>query len=250
MKKALVISNRFLKKDYFLLWIDEPYVAKSARPGQFVMIRAWPGKDPLLARPFSIHDVDNERFAVLYQVKGRGTKLLSQIKRGGLLDVLGPLGCGFPDLSSHNVFMVAGGIGIAPFLFTAKYLLKKGHKVRLFYGTRTTSDLIRVKAFQRLGIPVTLSTEDGSFGHKGLITEPLERALGMEKAVVFACGPMPMLKAVADIAKRQRIKAYLCLEARMACGLGLCLGCVVPHQTNGFLHVCIEGPVVEAKEIF
>ncbi len=250
MKKAFVISNRFLKKEYFLLWINEPYVAKNARPGQFVMIKAWPGCDPLLARPFSIHDVDNEKFAVLYQVKGRGTKLLSQLKKGHLLNVLGPLGCGFPDLPPKIIYMVAGGIGIAPFLFTAKYLLNKGHKIKLFYGARTTSDLIQVRAFQKLGIRVILTTEDGSSGYRGLITEPLEKALVMEKAIVFACGPMPMLKAVADIAKRQEVKAYLSLEARMACGLGLCLGCVVPRQNGGFLHVCIDGPVVEAEKIF
>jgi len=212
------------------------------------MLRAWEGQDPLLARPFSLHDVEEERFAVLYQVRGRGTELLSRLRRGDEISVLGPLGIGFPKPRKKEIFLVAGGIGVAPFLFAAKELLAAGYKVRLFYGARSAADLLRLNAFKRLGISVSLATEDGSRGHRGLVTEPLAKALEHTSAEVFACGPMPMLKAVAKLAQKYEVPAYVSLEARMACGLGLCLGCVVQAR-EGFLHVCREGPVVPAEKM-
>ncbi len=249
MKKAQILSQRKLKGDYFLLWLSREGLRNTPAPGQFVMLRAWPGLDPLLARPFSVHDLREDGFAILYQVRGRGTRLLSQLKKGNLVDVLGPLGQGFPEPTTEEVFLVAGGIGIAPFLLAARHLYQR-HKLSLFYGARSSSDLLRLKAFKELRIPIYLSTEDGSAGVKGLVTEILRKALGQAKTTIWACGPMPMLKAVAELAQEAGVKAYLSLEAKMACGLGLCLGCVVPKGSHGFLHVCTEGPVVEAEVLF
>ncbi len=249
MKRARVLSHRRLKGDYFLLWLSREGLRSTPAPGQFVMLRAWPSLDPLLARPFSVHDLGDDGFAILYQVRGRGTRLLSQLKKGDPVDVLGPLGQGFPKPATEEVFLVAGGIGIAPFLLAARYLAPS-HKPSLFYGARSSSDLLRLRAFKELRIPIHLSTEDGSAGARGLVTEILKKALGRTKVTVWACGPMPMLKAVAELAREARVKAYLSLEAMMACGLGLCLGCVVSKGDQGFLHVCTEGPVVEAEALF
>ncbi len=244
-----MLSQRRLKGNYFLLWLSREGLRSLPQPGQFVMLRAWPGLDPLLARPFSVHDLREDGFAILYQVRGRGTQLLNQLRKGDPVDVLGPLGQGFPEPTTEEVFLVAGGIGIAPFLLAARHLRER-HKVSLFYGARSSSDLLRLKAFKELRVSIHLSTEDGSAGAKGLVTEILRKSLGRTRATIWACGPMPMLKAVAELTREAQVKAYLSLEAKMACGLGLCLGCVVPKGSRGFLHVCTEGPVVEAEALF
>ncbi len=249
MKTVKVLSQRALKGAYRLLWIEDQGLQGPPQPGQFVMLRAWSELDPLLARPFSIHDVKKGAFAVLYQIRGRGTRLLAELNKGDQLAVLGPLGQGFPLPDTQEVWLVAGGIGIAPFLYTAKWLCQKGFDLHLFYGARSKTDLLRVKAFRELGIPVTLATEDGSCGHQGLVTAPLEKALAQKAQVtLLACGPMPMLKAVALLSQKYGCQAYVSLEARMACGLGLCLGCALKAQ-KGFIHVCREGPVVPAQAL-
>ncbi len=248
MLKASVISQRLLKDNFALLWLDKTPLKKPPRPGQFVMLRSWSTLEPLLARPFSIHDLNEKAFAVLYQIKGRGTSLLSQVRRGQKLSVLGPLGKGFPTPPTPKVILVAGGIGIAPFLFAARWLKAQNYKIHLFYGARSRKDLLRLTAFRALKIPVTITTEDGSAGHKGLITTPLSQTLKDKAVTVFACGPLPMLRAVARLTQEHNTPAYLSLESRMACGLGLCLGCVVETK-HGYIHVCQEGPVIEAANL-
>ncbi len=222
-----------------------------ARPGQFVMVKAWPGFDPLLARPFSVHDQDETTFSILFQVKGRGTAILATQKEGDEIQVLGPLGRGF-DLSSVGpAILVAGGIGIAPFLFLAKQLKAQGQKIYLFYGAKTATELLLLDEFETLGVEIFLATEDGKAGRRGFVTEPLRSFLEKSpQGVIYACGPLPMLKAVSDLAFTFGLKAFLSLEARMACGLGMCLGCTVPKADGKFLHVCTEGPVVLAEEVF
>ncbi len=232
-----------------LLWLEAQGLSKPPQPGQFVMLRGWPALDPLLARPFSIHDVREDAFAVLYQVRGRGTHLLASLVKGEQVSVLGPLGQGFPAPETPHVWLVAGGIGLAPFLYATKWLRQRGYTVRLFYGARSKEDLLRLKAFRTLGVPLVLSTEDGSCGHQGLITVPLEKALKKDPQVtIFACGPLPMLKAVAQLAQEYQCPAYVSLEARMACGLGLCLGCALQGR-EGIIHVCRQGPVVAAQDL-
>ena len=222
-----------------------------ARPGQFVMVRAWPGFDPLLARPFSVHDQESSYFSLLFQVRGRGTKILSQKNEGEKISILGPLGTGF-DLSQKGAaILVAGGLGIAPFLFLAKELRKQKKDVFLFYGARTQKELLLLKEFEKLGVKLFLATEDGSRGHKGFVTEPLIRFLeNNSQGAIYACGPLPMLKAVGELSRKFGLKSFVSLEAHMACGLGMCLGCVVPKKNQGYLHVCIEGPVVPAEFVF
>ncbi|AEH44841.1 oxidoreductase FAD/NAD(P)-binding domain protein [Thermodesulfatator indicus DSM 15286] len=249
MKIFTTKENKKLTEKYWLLTLEGEI--KKPSPGQFVMVRAWPGFDPLLSRPFSIHYYEPGRLSILYEVKGRGTKLLAKLGPGKKVEILGPLGQGFPEVSSRDIILVAGGIGIAPFLFTAKEFIRKGHQVHLFYGARTQNDFLCLKEFEALGVSLTLTTEDGSLGTKGFITQPLKAYLSKhKKGVIFACGPMPMLSAVAQVTKESGIKAFVSLEAHMACGLGLCLGCVVKHKEQGYLHVCSEGPVVPAENVF
>ena len=221
------------------------------RPGQFVMVKAWPGLDPLLARPLSIHDQDEDSFRLLFQVRGRGTAILARQEVGDEILVLGPLGQGFETGSEGPALLVAGGIGIAPFLFLARELRVRGREVYLFYGARTAAELLLLEEFESLGVRLHLATEDGSAGVKGFVSEPLVSFLKESpEGTLYACGPTPMLQAVSRIAREFGLRAYVSLEARMACGLGMCLGCTVPRAEGGFLHVCTEGPVVPAERVF
>lgn len=250
MKAFRVSAKRWLKPGYFLLEIHAPELAQEARPGQFAMLRAWQGDDPLLPRPFSLHDVEGEKVSFLIQIRGRGTKLLARLSAGDIISALGPLGRGFPPPLQERIYLVAGGLGVAPFLFVAKDLVRQGKEVHLLYGARTKEDLLRISIFKKLGVKVSLATEDGSIGHHGLVTKPLEEALVQRSGHVFACGPWPMLEAVARLTREYGIPAHLSLEAQMACGLGLCLGCTVKKKQGGYLHVCTEGPVVPAESVF
>ncbi len=249
MKRTRVKERRFLKPGIFLLTLEVGDLPRP-RAGQFAMLRSWPGQDPLLARPFSIHDQEGSFWSFLIQVRGQGTKILSQLRAGDEVDLLGPLGKAFPAPQEKTVYLVAGGMGVAPFYLAAKELLATKHRCLLLYGARSQKDLVRLSAFKRLGLPFKVATEDGSRGHAGLVTDLLEKALEQEPAEVWACGPWPMLQAVAKTGRRFQVPVYLSLEARMACGLGLCLGCAVKRAGEGYLHVCSEGPVVRAEEVF
>ena len=221
-----------------------------ARPGQFVMVKCSATHDPLLPRPFSLEESDGKTFSLLFQVRGRGTALLARKKPGDVLHVLGPLGRGFP-LPQGKALLVAGGIGVAPLRFLVRVLKEKGKDLVFFYGARSAADLILLDELKSLGVDTICATEDGSLGARGLITEPLREFLEGEKTgEIFACGPLPMLYAVSDLARKFGLKAYLSLEARMACGLGMCLGCAFPRKDGSYLHVCTEGPVVSAEEVF
>ena len=222
-----------------------------ARPGQFVMVRCTSTHDPLLPRPFSLNESDGETFSLLLQVRGRGTALLARKRPGDTLHLLGPLGKGFPLPRGAKALLVAGGVGVAPLRFLARVLKEEGKKVFFFYGARSAKDLILLDELEALGVETICATEDGSKGAKGLVTEPLREFLEVEETgEIFACGPLPMLQAVSDLAREFGLKAYLSLEAQMACGLGMCLGCAFPRKDGSYLHVCTEGPVVLAEEIF
>jgi dihydroorotate dehydrogenase electron transfer subunit len=231
------------------------------KPGQFVMIRVFDGIDPLLRRPFSVHKtVESEGrvtgIEILYKVVGKGTRLLSGIQPGDSLDVLGPLGSAFllPE-DAHRVFIVAGGIGIAPMVFLATHLLAKGvapGDLMVFVGGRTKDDLLCLDDFGRLGIPCRTSTDDGSAGDHCLVTLPVELALdGQRPDVIYACGPLEMLKCVSGIAESRRIACQVSIEARMACGMGACLGCAVPirNASAAYVHACLDGPVFDLQQI-
>lgn len=261
---AAVIANTRLSDDYSVLALAAPAIAACARPGQFVMVKPTRGSDPLLRRPFSIFEILRDPagtpsgITLLNKRVGTGTRLLYDVEPGARLPCLGPLGRPFePVEPAVEAWMVAGGVGLAPFLTLAEALLARGVQTTLFYGARRAAELYYVDKFERLGVRVVLTTEDGSRGVAGLVTVPLGDALARlppRQAVrVYACGPTPMMRAVARLAERHARPCDVSLEQVMGCGLGGCYSCVVlardetgaPH----FVRSCLDGPVFDARRL-
>jgi dihydroorotate dehydrogenase electron transfer subunit len=248
-----VLSNRTVAEGVFLLAFKCREIASTAAPGQFVMIQVADGPAPLLRRPFSVCGVEGEdTVLVLYKKVGFGTALLSGIEPGRLLNVLGPLGKGFrlPDPQAFSVF-VSGGIGAAPLTFLARSLA--GHRLVWFAGYRTSAEIPPESLFGIARDNFMVTTDDGSAGSHCLVTELLEnRMKGFpEKWEIFSCGPTPMLKYVASLAKRNGVSAQLSIETAMACGVGACQGCTVsaPAGGGGYRRVCVDGPVFYSGDI-
>lgn len=258
---AAILWNRAIGASYYHMGLACSQGYESARPGQFVTLRTSNGYAPLLRRPFSIFGrigsrTSTEGIEVLYKVVGPGTGQLARLTTDQTLDVLGPLGRGFRIPSTPGPFyLAAGGIGVAPIRFLAQYMKSSGVDMqgcRLFLGGQSQADLLCRQDFEALGIPVTLTTDDGSAGDQCLITDPLEQAImELKPAMVFACGPHGMLECVAGIALRQDTPCQISTETLMACGMGVCLGCAVRsrQQSNHYLHTCIDGPVFDVTEI-
>lgn len=250
---ARVIEHERLGEDLFRLRLSAPDIAAAAKPGQFVMLKVRHGSDPLLARPFSIHGVEGGDLLILYRVVGRGTRILSLTKPGKKLALWGPLGTGF-DLEVENPILVAGGMGIAPLPFVAEALVKQGKNPAFILGMLTANGYeALIDAIQnRLklsDVTISWATEDGSLGMHGLVTYLLPDALNAPGSSIMTCGPMPMLKAVAKQASEHSTPCQVSLEAPMACGIGVCLGCAVPEAGGGYLRACQEGPVLGAGRV-
>lgn len=207
--------------------------------------------DPLLKRPFSLLRKTDGGLQFLYKVKGRGTTLLRNMGAGAVIDVLGPLGTPYPLPSEGRTpLLVAGGIGIASLFSLAEKLAGEAH---IFYGVRTGEDFFMLEELERLSSEIYLTTDDGSCGEKGCITDILKRYLsgggtGSKGYAVYACGPRPMMEALSTIVRGRDIRAYVAMEEHMACGIGACLGCVVKTR-GGHKRVCKEGPVFPIDEI-
>jgi len=219
-------------------------------PGQFVMV-AIPGNTVFLRRPFGIARFSNGRAEICYKVVGRGTAALSQSGVGTRIDVLGPCGRGFefPEADSTAV-LVAGGYGIGPLFGLCERLVSEGRRCVLYYGSKTESHFLYLDELTKLGAKVVLSTEDGSLGARGFITHTLEKDLdSIERPSLYACGPHGLLKSVAQISSRKNLPAQVSMEAYMACGIGVCLGCACKDAAGDFVRTCREGPVFDAKEL-
>jgi dihydroorotate dehydrogenase electron transfer subunit len=250
-----VVFNRPLNANTWLMGIASPGVARSAAPGQFVMVRVRGGVDPLLRRPFSVCGVHDDLFQILYRVVGKGTEILSrEVRKGDRLPVLGPLGRGFraaPETGTS--LLVAGGIGIAPLLFLAS--VQGGRTFRFMAGFGSAREIIPVGETSNPCLDVDISTDDGSAGHEGLVTDLLEERLRQvhgEKLSIYTCGPKPMLKKIASIAAGRGIPCQASLESGMACGLGACQGCAVkaaPGEGKTYYHVCKDGPMFDIHQI-
>jgi dihydroorotate dehydrogenase electron transfer subunit len=249
---AEITANEEVASQIFLLTIFEPLIAQAAMPGQFCMIAAMPHgqtTDPLLKRPLSIHSVHNGVLSFLYRRIGHGTTLLSQRKTGECLELIGPLGQGF-DLTNDNYVLVGGGMGIAPILFAAEDLYARNKKTVVVLGARNAAELPErvLRPFKAASHALYLLTEDGSLGKKGLVTDDLAKVLQQQKTdAILACGPLPMLSAVNSLAEEFGVSCQVSLEAHMACGIGACLGCALKARDGGYLHVCKDGPVVNAR---
>lgn len=272
VRRATVLAHERVAEQTFRLRFLAPDIAARILPGQFVMVRAADRTDPLLARPFALWEVvDQSSIEVIYLVVGNGTRCLSRLTKGADLNVWGPMGNTFPvqfDDAPVHLGLVAGGIGQTPFLAVAREMLGQARygagraidrprSITLYYGARSSSLLAGVKEFEDAGVSVRIATDDGSLGHKGFVTELVEKGLGAPSApnVLFGCGPEPMLQSLSKLASAHGVPCWVSLETRMACGYGVCFSCVAPVLEGSeadcfdYRRVCLEGPVFKSTAI-
>lgn len=269
-----VLENVQLAKDTFRIRYSCPEIARSILPGQFLMLKLSGCDDPLLGRPLAFYDVvwgDDGRAVgldVVYLVVGKMTSRLAQCQPGDTLDVWGPLGNGFAPTPARHLIMVAGGIGQTPFLALAQEYsgrrkfgdpprtVPQAEHITFCYGARNKDYLAGLADFERLGIDVRVSTDDGSAGHHGLVTHLLQETLrttDLSTARVVCCGPERMMEAVAEICSDVNVACEVSLETPMACGIGICFSCVTKvRDATGqwdYRRTCVEGPVFDARSI-
>ena len=254
LEQARLTERREAGRGFVRLSLEAPRLAATARPGQFAMLGPLheAALDPFLNRPFSIHRVRRDQVELLVAVVGRGTHMLARMPAAQPLTLLGPLGNGFSWPEADEVLLVGGGAGVAPLVFAAEDGLAAGRRCRLLYGAATADLLVPLDDLAAAGCPVDLATDDGSHGHAGLVTDLLGERLagaGPDGPVVLACGPEPMLAAVAAACRAAGVRAQVSLENRMACGTGACMGCAEIIQGRPE-RVCTEGPVFDAAEVF
>jgi dihydroorotate dehydrogenase electron transfer subunit len=244
-----IVENKHLNKDFFILELSSPDNLPEILPGQFVQIRVDGSPETFLRRPVSFYDVDylQNTFRLLIQVVGKGTDVLSRLVPGEKLNLVYPLGNAFSMPSAdENCVLVGGGVGIAPLYYFAKLINDAGNRPDLLLGFRNRERIIEYDEFRNLGT-VYLTTEDGSEGEKGFVTD---HSVLREKKYdrIFCCGPDPMMKAVARYAKSNNISCEVSLENLMACGFGICLCCIV-DTTKGNICTCTEGPVFNINDL-
>ncbi|MBX6394818.1 MAG: dihydroorotate dehydrogenase electron transfer subunit [Alicyclobacillaceae bacterium] len=249
--KCSVIDQRPVSREIFRLWVEADGPCPWT-PGQFFHIRVGEGTDHVLRRPISLCEgVDDRRFCLVYRVVGAGTRWLARRRPGDVLDVLGPLGRGFPlHPGDRRVLLVGGGVGVPPLVELAKRLCAQGAEVLSVVGFRNAEDVMLVDELGKSG-PVWVVTEDGSAGRRGLVTDVVQEALQKPTDRFYACGPMPMLRALQE-RLGDRLPGYVSLEERMGCGIGVCMGCVHLCRTPQgvwYRRVCTEGPVFPAGEV-
>ena len=255
---ARIIENIKVAPDFYRMTVRSNYLARQAKPGQFVEIRCRNGLDPLLRRPLGCHRISKDTITMLYEVAGRGTAILSRKKAGDLADIIGTLGNGFKLSSSGTAILIAGGIGVAPLAALAEALVKRKNKVCVIIGAKKKSHVLCEAEFRAMGCQVLIATEDGSKGVKGLVTDVLsgllsDRRYSVPRTYIYACGPNGMMKAIWAIAKEKDIPCQFSFESHMACGVGACLGCPIKVRSGlidfEYKMVCKDGPVFNAEEI-
>ena len=268
-----ITENVAINADTYRVRIRCPEIARAIVPGQFLMFRLPRCEDPLLGRPLAFYEVVAdaagvpEQIDIVYVAMGRMTKRLAALRAGATLEVWGPLGNGFPVLTAEHVLLVAGGIGQTPFLSLARECL--GHavfgdpprqvipakQVTLCYGARSKEHLAGADDFRHHGVTVLVSTDDGSTGHHGLVTDLIDQAVQDSSLTcqIVCCGPEPMMKATAAVAQRLGVPCLVSLETPMACGIGACFSCVAKiRDASGqwdYRRTCVEGPVFDAASV-
>lgn len=251
-----LVARRNLKNDYHSFTFGPYSQAKNCRPGQFVHVKL-PTEVVYFRRAFSVASADAERqeLELIFKAVGRGTKAMGALGRGDELNILGPLGSSFKrPRKNETAIMIAGGVGFPPLMFFANRLIEQGHdpkKILFFYGGRGKRDIVERARLKKMGINLTIVTEDGSIGEKGLVLAPVQDYLDNHggRSQIYSCGPTGMLKAVNELGLERDVGGQLSLEAPMPCGFGVCLGCVVPLTAGGHARVCREGPVFEIGEV-
>jgi dihydroorotate dehydrogenase electron transfer subunit len=273
--KSQVISKEKLNEKIFKLTLSSPFISQRAKPANFVNVRVSPTSSygfhfaqfPLLRRAFSVHNVNKKMksFEILFKVVGKGTEILSKKSPGDTIDLLGPIGNNFSvPRKGETVMLVAGGMGIAPLWFLFTRLIKKidQEKLMFFLGAKTQKELLYYEKLKDLGANLIPTTDDGSLGSRGLVTEAFlkeirrldlaHRKRGENesgKLMIYSCGPPGMLKRMSEISKRYDFSCQISLEGCMPCGVGACWGCVVKLENGTYKRICIDGPVFDAKEV-
>lgn len=255
---AELVKKEQLKPDIFKFSVKAPSIVKEAKPGNFIEIRVTDQLDPFLRRPISIYHLDKENGVLefIFQVKGKGTELLAKKDVGKQIDMIGPIGYGtFKYDDYEKIAIIGGGIGVFPLYELAK-CAKTDHKnVTTYLGFRSKDFVVLEEEFAEVSDTLVLTTDDGSYAEKGFAINYLEKDIEAGKIdSIYACGPLPMLKAVQKLAIEKEIPCQISLEEKMACGLGVCLGCAVktaksPKDAPEYWHVCKAGPVFNAKDV-
>lgn len=267
-KKLTVAHTRHLKAGYVSLILTYDRSMQIPEPGQFFMLKP---ENRLIARPISVHNffsfMNRGSIEFLFKIVGEGTRELSRLKKGDTLTLWGPIGNRFPiPDKKRRAILVAGGRGIAPLFYLAIKLFKRGYDTYLFYGVKRSEEIMHLLRLKNLCRRIYITSEDGKKGKKGLITTLFEEAIpeylknintdllfdeAEEKdPVCYVCGPDIMMERVCEISLANKIETYLSLEARMACGTGVCLGCSVETRGGDIYHICKDGPVFNAEEFF
>ena len=250
-------KHRDLNHGYHSLTFGPYSRTGECRPGSFVHLRI-PGNNVYFRRAMSVTSANAKakELEIIFKVLGRGTTVLAGSREGEQFDILGPLGTTFATpRKTDTVMMIGGGVGFPPLMFLSQVLIRNGHdpkRIEFFYGGKTAGERVERARIKRLGERFHPVTDDGSFGQKGLVTKPSEEFIKSNKDLslrIYSCGPDPMLKAVNDLALAYGVPGQLSLEAPMPCGIGVCLGCVVPLTSGDYARVCCEGPVFNIGEV-
>jgi dihydroorotate dehydrogenase electron transfer subunit len=245
-----VIENINVNEKYFLMKIEAGYIAQNSQPGNFVMVAASSTYDPLLKRPFGIFNVESPFIWLYYEVVGKGSELMSNLKGNDNLTVLGPLGNSFPKFADKNILFVAGGRGIAPLYYTiAGY--PAHNNLFLIYGAKSAGDLNLLDKIDSLPLKGKfLYTDDGSAGEKGFVTARIREIIKEQKIdITISCGPDAMFKSLSRELAGLPLENYVSLEAIMGCGFGICYSCAVKLKEGGYKKVCTDGPVFKMEDI-
>lgn len=253
-----LINKEKLKEDIYKFSVYSEEMCKLAKPGQFLEVKVIKGVEPLLRRPISIYNVNKEEKIIefIFQIKGKGTDILSGVEIGKEIDIVGPLGNGTFDIKDYkNVAIIGGGIGTFPLYELSKNIYGKSN-VNIYLGFRNKDFVVLEEEFSKVSNNLIITTDDGSYKEHGYAINKLKDDIekGNIPEIIYACGPLPMLRAVQKLALEKEIPCQISLEERMACGLGVCLGCAVKVVTNDaetttYKHVCKDGPVFWANEV-
>ena len=256
--KAKLLKKEELKTGIFNFSVQADEITQISKPGNFIEIRVNNDIEPFLRRPISIYNIKREYgiLEFIFQVKGKGTKILSEKIEGELIDIVGPLGYGtFKYSSFQNLAIIGGGIGVFPLYELAKCANKENKNINTYLGFRNKDLVVLEDEFKQVSNSLIITTDDGSYSQKGFAIDFLKKDIKEGKIdSIYACGPLPMLKAIKELAIEKNIPCQISLEEKMACGLGACLGCAVktaksPKESPEYWHVCKAGPVFQAKDV-
>ena len=256
--KAKLLKKEELKPGILKFSVQADEIVSTAKPGNFIEIRVNDDIEPFLRRPISIYNMNKENgiLEFIFQIKGKGTTILARRNEGELIDIVGPLGFGTFKYSSYeNLAIIGGGIGVFPLYELAKSAKNENKNVNTYLGFRNKDLVVLENEFKKVSNQLTITTDDGSYAQKGFAIDFLKKDIEDGKIDgIYACGPLPMLRAVRELAIEKNIPCQISLEERMACGLGVCLGCAVktaksPREAPEYWHVCKAGPVFQAKDV-